>query len=478
MDIWDTDPLNDFVENCLVELEKIDELPSKVNSYKLIRDDRLNIILHTLSHANDVPKRKHIPLGLVYTVENTIKLNGYVGSGELSRISLFNVTTKMLGNNPDTATEAKYKVDKVKYKITESAVKYTVDRIANLPDHWLWPDGISDDISGLQRRIFSGPPPIEIDISLKKSFTSNRACVRLQIGGHDVIIGSFKSEAIASSKGPGYIYYDRCPDKETREKIRASLSFAFGLPLVYLGSSFYQQQGKLVGFEAESPFTVSGRAWDVVPQPFAPITVDESNMLDSSLIQKLSRAFYENYDSMNLRGLLFRLWFAEVSPVHMKAAYYGAIIESIQKSEIKKRSSNISSTIIEKAIYRKAIRTLTRFLMKQSISDDAKNLLLKKIENGNSAPQRVIAERFYNDLGLTLGPLELTAWNKRNDAAHGNEVLPESMVDNIRSTKILRVILGRIFIKIIDAGPQYIDYYTYGHPIRNLSDAIPEVTAS
>ena len=473
MDIWDKDPLNDFVKSFLVDLGASVEFPEKVNAFNIARDNESNIILHVFSHASDHPKRKDIPLGLVYNLDNSVELKGYIGSGELLGISGFSVNTAFSNNNSDTATESKYTINQVNYSTTDLEIEYTVDQIANLPDHYLWSSSITDKISGQHERTFTGNSPIEITTSTPSTHNMSRTSARFELGGHSVVISTMKSSSIPKSRNPGYIYYSGHPSKEIREKIRASLSLTFGLPLVYFGSSFYTQNGGVVGFEAVSPSTVGGRAWRIVSQPFAPITVGMSNMLDGELLQKNASSFFENYDSMDLRGFLFRLWYAEVSPTHMKAAYYGAMIESIQKREIEKLDSKISNTIIAKAEYRKTIKILSKFLQKQNIPLLAKELLSHKIQDGNKAPQRILAERFYSTLGLCLGPVELTAWLRRNDAAHGNEDLPGSEIRNYRSNKILRVILGRIILKLSGSSSNYIDYYTYGHPIRELSDAIP-----
>lgn len=474
MDIWDKDPLSDFIKIFLVDLGSSEEFPEKINEFEIARDNESNIILHIFSHASDHPKRKDIPLGLVYNLDNSVDLNGYIGSGKLVGISRFSVNSKFGDINSSTATESKYSINQVNYLTPNLEVEYTIDKIANLPDNYLWPDSITDKTSGRQERTFTGKPPIEIVTSAPTIHNMSRACARFELGGHSVIISTMNNSNIPKSKKPGYIYYSGHPSKETRIKIRACLSLTFGLPLVYFGSNLYTQDGGMVGFEAVSPSTIGGSAWGIVSQPFAPITVGTSNMLDGGLLQKIANSYFDNYDTMGLRGFIFRLWYAEIAPIHMKAAYYGAMIESIQSRETVKFESKISNTIIGKSEYRKAVKILSRFLQRQNIPSEAKQLFSNKIQGGNIAPQRVIAERFYSALDLCLGPLELTAWHRRNDAAHGTEELPGSEIENFRSTKILRVILGRIMIKITNSSTQYIDYYTFNHPIRQLSDAISQ----
>lgn len=476
MDMWAKDPLDDFIQTFLVRLSPSEELPKSIQSFKILRDDNLNILMHVQSGADVHPKIKSKPLGLVYILNNRIELNGYIGSGCLNQVAIFNTTLNILEEHQDSATISKYKIGELSYTITDNPIDYAVDHIANLPSNYIWPAAANTKEHGSQEICFSGNPPITISRPLPKKENFSRNSARFDLGEYTVVIGTIKQNQTLNLKNPGFIYYSGNPDKETREKIRACLSFALGLPLIHLGSRFYTQAGGLVGFESNSPETMGGRAWSLVSQPFAPITSNRTNILDACLLQNVANAFFENYHSMDLKSFMFRLWHAEVSPSHMKAAYYGAMIESIQKTETSKPDSKISHTIIEKSEYRKAIRILSRFLEKQDIQPDSKDLFLKKIQNGNTAPQRILADRFYSTLGLSLGPLESAAWNKRNDAAHGNVETPGAEIENFRSTKILKVVLSRIILKLISGSEHYIDYYTLTHPIRALSEAIPDST--
>lgn len=474
MEIWNTDPLKDFVKNFGILLGASEEFPKKANELEIFRDDNFNINIVVRSHANDRPESKKIILGRVYKLDNSVSLSGYVGAGTIRSFSQTNLTSKIFSPIQDAATVTTFSAAEIEYTVSDSKVDYTIEQVANIPGHFIWPNSSKSHESGEHEINFPGDPPIIIKTKLPsaKSFTSS--CARFTFDSHIVIISIAESPDIPKSKRPGYIYYGGHPDKATREKIRASISFAFGSPLVYFCSKFFTMQGGMVGFEAVSPSTIGGRAWDVVSQPFAPITSNGSDLLDSSLLQKIALGFYQNHETLNLKKFIFRLWYAEVSPPYMKPAYYGAMIESIQKREIEKLDSKISHTIIDKSKYRLAIKTLSKFLEKQEIPSEAKMLFLNKIQNGNTAPQRVLSDRFYSVLGLILGELEKSSWDKRNNAAHGKEEADDSVIESIRSTKILRIILGRIIIRLINGSDEYIDYYTFNHPIRNLTDPIPQ----
>lgn len=476
MDIWNNDPVKDCAQKYMIQLVPNDDLPKIVSGLELSRDDNFKLILKVGSSATDSPKRKEMPLGHVYISNNTIELKGRLGSGMLRGVTLQQVHTELSAHNRDAATTSQYSIDRVEFRLSDNPINFTVDRIANLPSHYNWPHGFKEEKTGKYKRTFTGDPPITIDIDSPRQTNLSSSCARLTLGDHTVFIGTMDSEDIPKSKNPGYIFYTGSPDRETREAIRDSLAFAFGLPLIHFGSCFYNERGGLIAFEALTPMTMGDRAWNIPSQPFAPITFEQPNFLDNGKFESLARAFFDNHQKHYLHVFLFRLWYAESSPYFMKPAYYGSMIETIQKRRIKSTDLSISHTILQTDDYKKIKARLTKFLQKQKLDEEIIRLLQQKIDNGNAASQRVVAERFYASLGLSLGKVENTAWNMRNDAAHGNELIPGSEIELIRSTKILRVILGRIILKLINGSEHYIDYYTLGHPVRNLNEAIPETS--
>lgn len=474
MDMWDADPLDDFIGLRPSSLTPNELLPKKISLVKVSRDPDFNIILETSSPEGDSPRAKEVPLGTVSITNNSIEFSSLYGAGSLHNVSLLGGRTELSSVNKETATQTKFHVQRINFKYSESPVEYTIDRIANIPDRYIWPNGTHNLMSGQHIITFNFDPPIEVSMAFPRIDSLSNNCAKFIFGDQIAVIAKTDGTSSTERPRPGFIYYPGNPDDVTREKIRASLSFAFGLPFVYFSTSFFRQNGKIISFQSSTPSTMGGKAWSVISQPFSPIATE--GFLDINLLQKLAQSFFDNYDSLNLREFLFQLWHAEISPSYMKAAYYGSMIESIQKRESKKLDTKVDSKIIEKSAYKQTAKLLVRFIQKQDIPEDAKALFISKVQNGNSVPQRVLADRFYTALDLNLGTLELSAWDKRNDAAHGNEQTPGSEIENFRSIKILRIILARILLKIIDGSSNYIDYYTFDHPIRNLADAIPEHT--
>ena len=56
---------------------------------------------------------------------------------------------------------------------------------------------------------------------------------------------------------------------------------------------------------------------------------------------------------------------------------------------------------------------------------------------------------------------------------HGGERNPDSFIPTIRKTKLLKIILHRIVLKLTGASDFYYDDYSIGHSIRKVTDPVP-----
>jgi hypothetical protein len=91
-------------------------------------------------------------------------------------------------------------------------------------------------------------------------------------------------------------------------------------------------------------------------------------------------------------------------------------------------------------------------------------------------PHRLIAERVLKSIGIELGPDESSAWRRRDDASHGNEIEDGTELEAIRDMKLLNVLFHRMLLRITNAADYYYDYCTPGFPIRNLRDPVPPIS--
>ncbi len=473
MSLWSWDPFEATLPKLFITLGQSEHLPEDINEFNLMRERDHKLTLTTKSPAGfKRPQEESMP-GKVYKNENYVTLKSPCGTGKLNGISHSYSETNLLGATKDSVTDS-YEIQSFEffYK-AERSIAHTIDYVANIPNNYIWPSFFDEEVVDEKSRTFPGDPPIRFQVKSKRS-GSSRKCLRFKLNEYDIVFGINEQGDIEAER-PGYILYTGSPDDITRRRIRDCLSFAFGLPLIHFGHACYCGEGKLTELVAITPQTVNGRAWDIVGTPPAPITEHggTTNILSVNLIERVIQGLFVHMSKYNLEVLPWRLWYAETSPYFMRPAYYGALIEGIQKSYTSDKNNKVCRTIINKSNYRVARKCLESYLDGLDIDEPSRLLFIDKLNNGNVAPQKIIAQRFYSSLNLTLGDLEISAWNNRNDAAHGNEIAEEKITTFIRETKVLRVMLNRIVLRITNGSDAYFDYFTCNYPIRQLSDAIP-----
>lgn len=441
-------------------------LHRKIDDFSITRNESHRLTLTTISPRGVPdpiwPDRR---LGEVHRVDDELEISSVHACGHLVGVS-----RELIQSTGDIVTST-YNILRFDLKFhNESDAKYTFDWVSNTPLHYIWLGGHSTTTSKVTTKTFHGGTEVKL-VAAEEAHGMGNQSVRLRLAGFDICLGVSHEVEGLDDIAPGFILYVGNPDTSVRETIRNSLSFALGSPLVYFGSSTFDVDFNPISIEAVTPHTMGGLAWNIQSQPPTPIT-DGSHVIAPNLLEAVASAFIENNLSYDFKNILWRKWYADVAPYYMAPAYYGSLIESIQKAYTQNPESKVSSTIINKSAYRKNIKLISKYIAKQNIDIGAKALLQKKLENANSAPQKLVSQRFYESLDLVLGDLELKAWDRRNDAAHGNAIPEGGELGLIRETKILKVMLNRIMLRILKAGGVYVDYYSFDHPTKNLSHSI------
>jgi hypothetical protein len=471
--IWEWDNFQEIISKFPITFETNEILPDKINKVRFERVTNFRIHMIIDSPPTSLPRAKKRVPNEVYRNDNKVTFTSPLGSGLIRNIAHKSSHTSYGDSGNDKSINV-YAIDSIEFSLAHSKKSaYVVEDLANVPTNYLWPSAASDKSTTSNTRTFPGNPPI-IFKTEQGRLNTHRTAMQIDVDGTKLIIGEIV-ELDNNVKDPGYITYIEYKDEPLRNQIRDCMSYAFGLPLVYFGYSEYDEKGKLTAFKALSPATVNGRAWDIPSLPPAPITQQNgtTNLLDIDLFQNITTRLLKSIYLYNISVLLWRLWYAESAPYFMRPAYFGALIEGFQKVYIKSNDA-VSRTIVEKSEYSKVKKTLLRYLNRLKVGEAEKSLFLNNIHSGNCTSHRVVSERFYLNLGLEIGSLENNAWSKRNDAAHGNVIHEDDQINFIRETKILRAMLHRIILKVTDGSPYYFDYYTYGRPIRLISESIQE----
>ena len=191
------------------------------------------------------------------------------------------------------------------------------------------------------------------------------------------------------------------------------------------------------------------------------------------MTSRIINSLFEAYDQYRLEDVFWQYWHAHCAPYHAAAVHYGAAIESLQKRYIEVSGKLSIGSILLKKDWREFRKKALLLLDSSGFPEPEAKLLSQQIDNLNRAPQKVVMERFLDSLDIPLGTLELSAWQQRNNAAHGNELGEDEHIDVILDSKILRIMFDRMILKMTNASDYYVDYYTASFPVRRLTESIP-----
>lgn len=473
MNIWDWEYFTELqFENVRLDAGHTDAIA--LHSALLLRDEDRRIELTTQSAdaiGKITPQRA---MGETYIDNSYSKLFTPNYTIELLGIGQKKIKENLISEGIDKFTTT-FDIQHVKLLVNsmeDSGVVKIIDYVANLPvNQYIWPNGYVENIDDeTPNRTYFGFEEVSVRCAVKE-WCVNRSSMMLSIGGYTIIVGRFDSNS-APQPGAGYILYVGNPNEDERSRIRQSMSFAFGCPLVYFSSIGLNAQDHVVYGQLKAAQSSNGAFFKIPSIPPAPITVENSNMLDATAFQRIAQGIYNFKNQCDLDSLLWKMQYSEIAPYFMKPAYYGSLIERLQENYIELHGADLGRTLVPKKYFRYFKQPVLRYLDKLKLPLDLHGEFSNRINNANLAPRRVITERFFNLLGLELGEIENQAWKNRNDAAHGNVIEIEEQPLFIRRTRILKIILNRIILKITNGSDSYIDYFTLNYAIRDLEHSI------
>jgi hypothetical protein len=360
-------------------------------------------------------------------------------------------------------------------------VKFTIDWLENVDSVFQWPDMIEDKFEGTTTRTFgrNGSAHLTVDTSDELTVTGSNspegnswACVRLSVDGTTFFLCHARAGIVKHIQKPGYIVYVGNPSDEFRDKVRRCLSFSLGLYLVYLGSSWFCKEWHLIRFEANSAYSLAGRAMELPPTPPSPLGNRSLWEIDRNLLSRMVNSLYTKYDELNFGVVSWAYWHAVTATSHIAAVHYGAALESLQRAYSVSHTVKLSQQNLEEEKWQALHAKLEKCLNEVELTPEMRQIFKNKLQNLNNRSQHSLAKDLIDSLGLILGPREKTAHDARHESAHGKD--DEVDVEWIRDLKIMRIRFHRILLSITNASESYYDYFSLHHPVRKVAEPILE----
>lgn len=383
------------------------------------------------------------------------------------------------------STQAKYDPDASVGVCTETAsvhkiiakpgqandVYQTVEWVGNFVlGRGMLPDLLREEGEETFVRRFGGEVELDQTVSVQSKFHGR--CLNLYVEGVRLVVFETAKGGAENILGGACVLYAGMPDRSVRDKIRDCLSFALGRPLTYFGCEWRSSKGYVLGLEAVSVYSANGAYYDVTTSPPCVLHGKYDGLLSGVVVNDVVSRLYAHYEALDLKNILSMYWCAVSLPVVVSAVHFGSAIEALQTIGRKSGYVSVQTSIVEKGAARSLISAYEQAVGLLDVSEDSKKALLAKSQQLNSASFRVQSMRFFEALNISMGELELRAWGRRNDAAHGVPVDGDAdFVGLIRDLKLLRNIFNRTLLSLAKVSSEYVDYYSLGHPRRPLSQA-------
>lgn len=187
----------------------------------------------------------------------------------------------------------------------------------------------------------------------------------------------------------------------------------------------------------------------------------------------MATSLFDIYESYKLQNVFWNYWHAKAAPIHMAAAHFGAAIESLQRTYYKNTNKESQLKIISNTeAWDEIHKKINKIIDESEIPEYEKLISNNKTKGLNNAPQSIISEKFFQDLNLTIGPLEKRVWSQRNKAAHGGGIKDGEESKTFSENKILMMLINRIILSFNNHNKYYYDYYTLDRPIKKITDSI------
>jgi len=295
------------------------------------------------------------------------------------------------------------------------------------------------------------------------------------------IVGHVIDDIAPTRYRPGFLEFDNLkgnglPSEDAKQTILAALSFALGRQLVSVGSTSLGKDGDRIGFTSREVYMLEENVYKQPSKLPTPIgLVQQEWCLDERKVSGIISAVASKMETINIEYPLFLVWLGLTSPLDVQAAHLGAAIESLRDSYCTV-GKELSTLLVSKSIWKTRIKKplietfdkIIDSLEEGSIDSKEKEILRRKLEDLNKKSSNMQYEEFFNLLNIKVGKVELQALRERNRPAHGHRYKPSEFHKLSMTINALYSLFNRLVLKMTNASDCYIDYSTYGYPVRDI----------
>lgn len=458
-------------KNCIIEFSRDAEY-------------NLNAIISgIITKPNELdPKTKEVKGGFIsnekiigYTLDGLYKyiISGIIGSSNTTGLSANPISMKF---------EATLIIDTIE-KIFEPNVNSSIYSI----QEWFlssivdihFPRSTQRKLNKNYTKTREGIDNVE-DSLLVKSSSSSRDHLLVNFDNTSFIVSKVPNEF-----GPNWSYnlsieyrqsFGRIPTTEEREAISELVGFVFGNQIQKIGQTSYSGDFSVVAQKYQSPWsnnTISKCSQASLPPVEIGSYQDWGRV--EILLNELIDPYLEKRNSFQLKDTLWKYWIARDAALGANLPTLSSAVETLA-GRILKKNPDVKHYYIEYNKFSKLISEEILSIQEKLEGNIDKDKIINKIK---AASQRGSNEKLlmmFKIIDIKVGDIEMKAIKARNKMAHSSpgNMSTEQWKEILQLTRAYETLFNRIFLKILDYKDKYKDYYTLGHPNRDIDTPIPD----
>lgn len=265
------------------------------------------------------------------------------------------------------------------------------------------------------------------------------------------------------------------PEEETRRSIANAVSFLMGRPLVGVGHTVFDEQGRTLEDTALSPLQK-----DLVSMcqraEHPPVSLDEKR--PTYRFETLMAEFVPRYLELNgefdFDNVLWGYWLFEELPLGANLPVLATSVEMLKRTWYASRQSKSRGVYMPKKEFDALLGEELTAIEEKLREIEYGDRMASRMRNAFNLGSNESMEVFLEELGLPIGSTERSAMRARNPMAHGSAALLDESrhQETVNDTLSYRTLFNRIMLKILGYDGAYIDYSAKEWPERPLDEPL------
>lgn len=247
------------------------------------------------------------------------------------------------------------------------------------------------------------------------------------------------------------------------EHYLAAIGFVIGRRLIPVGLTLFDEQARQRLHVLRSAWSVDLR--EEVRRPSRPPTSISAASLSTLIPKFVARAV-----EFGLSDALWLVWLSSSVPMDAALPNLATALECVMTAWFRSTKTKSHAKYLDDKTWaglsEKPLADLGTTLGERANADR----ILRRVKGANNFGVNERFERFFEEIELPVGEVELRAIASRNKAAHGGSFTASKYQSLSDTVLAYRTLFSRVVLKLLDWDSSYIDYSSYGFPIRALKD--------